>query len=248
MSCREAAVYGLGGSRSADVKQSKTSRERHLEPSVKAIRLFYSYSHKDEKLREQLVNHLSLLKRRGVISNWFDRRIGAGTEWKDQIDRNIELAQIILLLVSPDFLASHYCYDIEMTCAMQRHKNKEARVIPVILRPCDWPDAPFGVLQALPKDAKPVTTWSNRDEAWLDISQGIRLACQEIQQVQTPGVLIFCDNPPDPRVLVWPRCHVRLPGAPEFHKLDPAFGGHTYDLSCKYCLSELPAREQSRPT
>jgi len=152
-----------------------------------------------------------LLKRKGFISNWSDRRIGAGTEWKEQIDKHIELARIILLLISSDFLASDYCYDIELERAMQRHEKKEVRVIPVILRACDWHDAPFGKLQALPNDAKPVTTWSNQDEAWLAVAQGVRMACQEIQQIQIPGIRIYCEPPSPKDILAWPKCEVRLP-------------------------------------
>jgi hypothetical protein len=197
---------------------------------MKPITIFYSYSHKDETLREQLENHLSLLRRKGFISNWSDRQISAGTEWKDQIDRRIELAEIILLLTSGDFLASDYCYDIELTRAMERHEQSEARVIPVILRPCDWSDAPFGKLQALPKDGKPITTWANVDEAWLNVAQGIRLACQEIEERQVPGIKIFCEKRPPSGLLVWPRCGVWLPNAPEA-SWDLRFGATTVDLS-----------------
>lgn len=197
--------------------------------NVKPIPLFYSYAHRDEPLRGQLESHLSLLKRRGFISSWSDRGIGAGTEWKEQIDQHIELAQIILLLVSADFLASEYCYDVEMTRAMERHEKKEVRVIPLILRPCDWSDAPFGTLQALPTGAKPVTTWSNQDEAWLDVVRGIRLACQEIQKTQVSGIRIFGEKPLS-GPLAWPKCAVRLPDAPEA-SWDLRFGATTYDLS-----------------
>jgi hypothetical protein len=195
-----------------------------------AIRLFYSYSHRDEALRDQLNNHLAMLKRRGMISDWHDRRIGAGAEWKDQIDQNLDLAQVILLLISADFLASDYCYDIEMKRAMERHKSKDARVIPVILRPCDWGDAPFGELQALPKDAKPITAWSNEDEGWLNVAQGIKAACQELRQVQVPGILIYSEMTEKSGLLVWPKCSVRLPGpdAETFAEWSP---GATQDLA-----------------
>lgn len=154
---------------------------------LKPIQLFFSYSHKDEPLRDELESHLSSLKRNGIISDWHDRKIGAGVEWANAIDQNLEHADMILLLVSADFLASDYCYDIEMKRALEKHKTGEARVIPVILRPTDWSDAPFAHLQALPRDAKPVSTWSNQDEAWLDITKNIRKVCQEIQQEQPLG-------------------------------------------------------------
>src|SRR5512135_68983 len=140
------------------------------------ISLFYSYSHKDEALRDELETHLTLLRRQGVVRGWHDRCIPAGTEWAGQIDQHLEAADVILLLVSADFLASDYCYDKEMKRALERHGAGAARVIPVILRPCDWQSAPFWKLQALPKDGKPVTTWTDRDEAFTDIARGIREA------------------------------------------------------------------------
>ncbi len=145
------------------------------EPST-SIEIFLSYSHRDESLRRVLEDHLALLRRQRVLSIWHDRRIGAGTEWAGQIDAHLDAAGVILLLVSAAFLASNYCYDKEMTRALQRHEDGEARVIPIILRPVDWSSAPFGKLQALPRDGRPITTWSNRDEAWRDVAGGIREA------------------------------------------------------------------------
>jgi len=145
------------------------------------VEVFYSYSHKDERLLDKLRNHLTQFKREGLIADWHDRRIGAGSEWKEQIDRHLDSARVILLLVSADFLASDYCYDVEMRRALERHDAGEARVIPVILRAVDWQGAPFGKLQALPKDGKPVTTWSNRDAAYVDIARGIRQAVEGLR-------------------------------------------------------------------
>jgi tetratricopeptide (TPR) repeat protein len=146
----------------------------------KPVELFYCYSHKDEELRDELEKHLSILKREKVIAGWHDRRIGAGKEWKGQIDAHLNSAAVILLLISSDFLASDYCYDVEMKRALERHDAGEARVIPVILRAVDWKGAPFGKLQCLPTDAKPVTSWTNRDEAFRDVAQGIRQAVEEL--------------------------------------------------------------------
>jgi tetratricopeptide (TPR) repeat protein len=152
--------------------------------SSSTIELFYSYSHKDEGLRDQLENHLAMLKRKGIIKGWHDRRISAGREWEGQIDEHLNSSDIILLLVSSDFLASDYCYDVEVKRAMERHEAGEARVIPVILRPCDWQSAPFGKLEALPKDVKPVTRWEDRDEAFLDVARGIRIVAEEISETR----------------------------------------------------------------
>ena len=147
-----------------------------------SIEVFFSYSHKDETLRDKLANHLKLLERQGVISAWYDRDITAGTEWEGQIDEHLESAQVILLLISADFLASDYCYDIELKRAMERHELGEARVIPIILRDVDWKGATFRKLQALPKNAKPITSWDNEDEAFADVARGIRKAVDELKK------------------------------------------------------------------
>lgn len=144
------------------------------------IELFYAYSHRDEGMRDELEKQLSILRRQGAITNWHDRRIGAGTEWNGQIDGHLNSARVILLLVSSDFLASDYCYDVEMTRALARHEAGEARVIPVILRPCLWKHPPMDRLQALPRDGKAVTTWPNIDEAFLNVAEGIRREVEEL--------------------------------------------------------------------
>jgi len=138
------------------------------------LRAFVSYSHKDEALRAALGAHLSILVSEKVINPWHDRAIEAGEEWDREIEARLNSAEIVLLLVSSDFLASRYCYGKEMERALERHEEDKARVIPVILRPCDWQYAAFAKLQALPRDGKPVTTWTNQDEAFVDIARGIR--------------------------------------------------------------------------
>jgi hypothetical protein len=146
-------------------------KQKHTQESAS---IFYSYAHKDEKLCELLETHLSLLRQQGLITEWHDRRIDAGTDWKQAIDTHLMNASIILLLISPHFLASDYCYGIEMQRAMERHEANEAHVIPVLLRPVDWQSAPIGKLQALPKNGKPITRWRNRDEAFVDIVESLR--------------------------------------------------------------------------
>src|ERR1051325_5467787 len=146
----------------------------------KPIEFFFSYSHKDWRLRDKLANHLKIFEREGIISGWHDRKITAGREWAGQIDEHLNSARIILLLVSSDFMASDYCYDIEVTRAMERHEKGEARVIPIILHACLWDSAPFAKLQALPTDGRAVTDWSNRNHAFLDIAKGIKAVIKEI--------------------------------------------------------------------
>lgn len=144
--------------------------------------VFFSYCHADEALRDQLEKQLSMLKRQGVIDTWHDRRIGAGQEIDSAIDNHINSDEIVLLLVSPDFIASDYCYNIEMTRAMERHSANEAIVIPVILRACDWHYAPFGKLLATPEDGKPVTLWPDRDVAFLQVAQAVRKAAERCRK------------------------------------------------------------------
>ncbi|HEY0736128.1 MAG TPA: COR domain-containing protein [Herpetosiphonaceae bacterium] len=158
------------------------AKERIMDGKTEAVRVFYSYSHKDEQLRNDLETHLKLLHRQGLIESWKDRQIEAGEEWKDKIDENLERADIILLLISADFIASDYCYEKEMKRALQKHQDGSARVIPVILRTCNWHKAPFGKLQALPRDAKPITTWSDRDTAWADAAAGIERVVETLQK------------------------------------------------------------------
>lgn len=141
-----------------------------------AVRLFYSYSHKDESLRNELETHLKLMQRQVVIDVWHDRKIGAGEDWKQKIDENLERADIVLLLVSADFIASDYCYEKEMKRALERHDSGQAQVIPVIVRDVNWSKAPFAKLQALPKDGLAVTKWPDRDSAWRNVSEGIEKA------------------------------------------------------------------------
>jgi hypothetical protein len=143
--------------------------------------VFFSYSHADEALRDQIEKQLALLKRQGVIEVWHDRRIGTGQDFAKEIDRHVETDDIILLLVSSDFLASDYCYEKEMTRAMQRHEAGEAIVIPVILRACDWHGAPFGKLQAVPTDGKPITQFPDRDQAMLEVAKSVRAAAGRIR-------------------------------------------------------------------
>ncbi len=149
--------------------------------STTAIEVFCSYAHNDESLRNELDKHLSSLWRQKLISVWHDRKISVGTEWEQEIDNHLSSAQIILLLISPDFIASNYCYGIEMKRAMERHEAGEARVIPIILQPVDWQDMPFKKLQALPKNAKPVTLWHSRNQAFLDIAREIRRVIEELR-------------------------------------------------------------------
>ena len=157
------------------------SNSTTLKPTADAISVFYSYAHEDEDLRDKLNTHLKILERQKVIDSWYDRDIKPGSEWAEQINENLESAQIILLLVSADFIASDYCWGKEMGRAMERHEEGDARVVPIILRECDWTGAPFGKLQALPKNAQAVTSFPNQDQAFSDIARGIRKVAEALR-------------------------------------------------------------------
>ncbi|MEO0708423.1 MAG: toll/interleukin-1 receptor domain-containing protein, partial [Cyanobacteria bacterium J06649_5] len=137
---------------------------------------FISYSHQEEKLKDDLCIHLATLERQNKIKPWQDRHIEAGHEWDAEIKAHLDSAHIILLLITPRFIASEYCFCQEMTRAMERHEEGTARVISIIMKHCDWKDTPFSKLQVVPKDAKPVTAWDDRDEALLNAVQSIRKA------------------------------------------------------------------------
>src|SRR5258708_2847895 len=137
--------------------------------SKQEIKLFYCYAHKDKPIRDELEKHLSWLKRRYQLTNWHDREILPGEEWEQAIDMHLDTANLILLLISSDFMNSDYCYGKEMRRALERHREGTCRVIPILLRPTYWEGAPFSNLQLLPTDARPITRWPDRDEAFQDV-------------------------------------------------------------------------------
>lgn len=145
-----------------------------------AFEVFISYSRRDRGLRNELENHLSNLRQQGAIRSWYDGDISPGTEWAPQIIDHLNRAQIILLLISADFMASDFCFSIEMVQAIARHNANQARVIPIILRPTDWKGALFAKLKVLPTDGKPITKWPTHDDAFADIVQGIRKAVEDL--------------------------------------------------------------------
>src|SRR5260370_26438550 len=148
------------------------------------VKIFFCYAHEDENLLKKLKLQLTPIQRQGLVEIWHDRDISAGTDWEREIIEQLNSAQIILLLISPDFMASDYCYGIEMKRALERHNRKEARVIPVILRPVHWEDM-LGNIQALPTDAKPVSHWHRQDDALFIVAEGIRKIIRELEVYRT---------------------------------------------------------------
>ncbi|MFK8186398.1 MAG: GUN4 domain-containing protein [Phormidesmis sp.] len=167
--------------------------------SSQAVTVFFSYSHKDKALRDELAKHLEALKFSEIIADWHDGEILPGDEWDREIQSELNSAQIILLLVSSDFIGSRYCREVEIKRAMARHEAGEARVIPIILRKCFWHVTPFGKLQALPKNGTPVMdagTWATWDDAFYSITEGIhRAAGSFAQQVERKPVAAVAKVP-----------------------------------------------------
>ncbi|MFN5463667.1 MAG: AAA-like domain-containing protein, partial [Cyanobacteriota bacterium] len=217
-------------------------------PEGSPLRLFVSYSHKDENLRAALDDSLAGLQRDGVIDLWHDRKISAGQEWAGAIDANLEGADIVLCLVSVGFMASPYIKDIELKRALERHEAGEAWVIPVLLKPADWESSPLGRLQALPEGGKAVTKWTNRDEAFVSIAKGIREVAKRLAErpgrVARPAAPAPSGSlPPDPArpgpavaaAPVAPAAALEIPEGPVRH--DSAFYIHPADEA--RCTAEL---------
>ena len=141
---------------------------------MKQLKVFLSYAHEDEGMKKQLDKFLINLKRSGVIEVWQDRNIMAGSEWNEEILNELRSADIILLLVSVDFNASSYIWEKELKIAMERHERGEARVVPIMLRQCEWTDMPYSKLQALPTNAQPVADFTNTDEGYTQVAKAIR--------------------------------------------------------------------------
>lgn len=157
-----------------------------------SVKIFFCYAHEDEALLNKLKAQLRPLQRQGLLDVWYDRDISAGTDWEQQIKEQLNTAQIILLLVSPDFMDSDYINDVELKRAIERHERGEAHVIPVILRHVYWQGEPLGKLQALPTDGKPVIdrSWHSLDEAFLNVAQGIQKAIIKLEaSVSAPTLM-----------------------------------------------------------
>jgi hypothetical protein len=154
------------------------------------VTIFFCYAREDEALLNKLKTHLTPLQRQELIDVWYDRDIRAGTEWEQEIKVHLNAAQLILLLVSPDFMDSDYCYGVEMQRALERRQRGEAEVIPIILRPVDWHGGPLGGLQALPTDGKPVKgpDWYDLDTALYDVTKGIR---KVVEQLSAPHASVL---------------------------------------------------------
>ena len=211
--------------------------------------LFFSYSHKDEALRDQLAVQLAGLSRLGLITSWHDRRILPGSVLDDEIDSHLAEADIVLLLISPDFIASDYCYNREMQVALQRAEEKKTGVLPIILRPCDWKELPIGRYLAAPTDGRPVTKWPNLDEAFLNVVEAIKVALTTFPRTNVQRKTIQDSKPTSqPSNSFLPRSS-NLQVKKRFTDYDTdAFRNDAFDYLAKFfegSLEELVKREPS---
>lgn len=145
------------------------------------LQVFYSYAHVDSRQRLSLKKHLSPLRRLKLISDWYDHDIDPGDEWAEEISRKLNEADIVLLLISADFVDSNYCYDTELAAAMKKHEAGTAEVIPIIVRPTNaWTNLPFGKLNALPDMGKAIPKWPTQDEGWTNVAAGVERVARQL--------------------------------------------------------------------
>ncbi len=166
----------------APAKVTKTSRTIP-KPTVlgREVRIFVSYSHVDSAVRDKLEVHLAALKRDGVVT-WYDGDMQAGDALDTEIARALRQSHLFVALLSPDYLASHYCWKLEYQRAMGRRARGTLRVVAVVVRPCDWKATTAAGFKLLPTDGKPVSRWRSQDQALLDVTQGVRKVVQAIRK------------------------------------------------------------------
>lgn len=203
------------------------------------ISVFVSYAHADEELRRQLDVHPASLKRQGIIDVWHDRRITAGEDFAHAIDEALIRANIVLLLVSPDF-ASDYCYDVEMHTALEREARGEAVVIPVILRDCEWHGLQFGRLRATPTDGKPIRLFTDLDSAFLEVVRDIKAAALKLRAPEPPRQSSAATPPRARADMVHTPRSGNLRVHPRFSDFDrERFATETFDYIARYFENSL---------
>jgi hypothetical protein len=211
--------------------------------------VFFSYSHKDEALRDELEVHLAMLIRQGLISTWHDRRISAGEVLDSAVDENLEAADIILCLASPEFIASEYCYSREMQRALERHENGEARVIPVILRHCEWDQTPLKGLRGTPRDNKPIMAWPDRDEAFNYVARDIRNALAEMGHNSNTSTPEVAERTPKPETASSRPRSSNLRVKREFTDLErDTFLATAFEFVAEFLLNSIEELKSRHPT
>src|SRR3954462_15012841 len=153
------------------------------------VKAFISYSHADVHFKDELEKHLATLRRNGEIESWTDTMISPSEVWNESISKSLNTADLIICLISADFINSDYCYDIEMKDALTRHNSGKAQIIPIIIRSCDWSDTPFSTIQVLPTLGKPIHEWPDQDQAYMNVVDGLKKSIRAISQPggQFPG-------------------------------------------------------------
>lgn len=217
------------------------------EAPERVVSVFLCYSHADELHRVELLKHFSGLLRRGVIEAWHDRLIVAGDHIDEQIEERLDSADIVLLLVSPDFLASDYCYEVELRRAMQRHQEGTARVIPVIVRRCDWKRTPFGRLNAVPRDGTPVTSFDDRDEAYLEIVNAIGNTISVMGRPRLERTVVTHHYGPIPGTLTVPQSSDLRIGGMVTDAMREAFLGEAFEFVARYFENSVMALQARYP-
>ena len=210
-------------------------------------KIFFSYSHVDESLRAELEKHLSIIKRQGLIETWHDRLIGAGGDFGREISGHLENADLVLLLVSSDFLASDYCYDVEMKRALERHEQGKATVIPVILRPCSWQGAPFGKLLAATTDGKPIVKFPSLDDGFLEVTTAIERAVKKIESSSGSQIVAAPVISSHPSAVATPRSsNLRITRKFSDHDQDVFLDG-AFNFICNFFEGSLLELEKRCP-
>lgn len=148
---------------------------------VQIVEVFFSYAHVDEELMSAVRRQMIIYERNGRLVKWYDRKIPPGDLWRESIDSRIRQAKVILLFLSPHFIESRYCFEIEGNIALERARCGEATVIPVILRPCAWQETPYAAFQALPKDGHPLSRCEDVDQASLEVAQAVAQVATSLQ-------------------------------------------------------------------
>lgn len=141
---------------------------------MEPLKCFYSYSHQDRESRKKLSDYLAPLRQKNKIVEWYDRDIEPGTNWNNEINDKINSADLIFFLISAEFLASEYSFSVEVELAFNRLKNKGVKIVPILIKPCLWDQSRFSELQIIPRDAKPISSWTSPEDAYYQVAEEVK--------------------------------------------------------------------------
>lgn len=177
--------HEIPGLLEARVRDDRNQREIFITRNgrtPKPVKIFISYAHKDEKFKDELELHLKILQRRGIIETFSDREVRPGEVWESEISAKLLEAEIVLFLISPDFVGSDYMWDGEVKSALNRYWKDTLVIIPILVRPADIKGLDIDRFQALPTNGKAISQWADRDEAWISVTQGLQETIEAIAQ------------------------------------------------------------------